>query len=378
MELALSDDQREMQANIERYLAEQCPMERVQQIFNSADGYDAQVWRGLTELGVTALGIPAAYGGMGLELLDLALVAESLGAAATPGPFLGHVLASLAIAWYGNERQRAQWLPRLATGECLATVALAEEGGRWQPDEWTLDGTKALTGTKMFVPYASRADLLVVGLRGGGLALVESPAAALRCTPLNAVDRTRRVDTVDFRDCAADPLPESPPQSLARWRDAALVLLAADAFGGASRCVRMAVDYANIRVQFGCKIGQFQGLKYQIVDTAIEVEPARGLYWYAAHAFSHAPQEAKRLIALCKAHLTTVYLQAARNMIEVHGGIGYTWEFHAHLYLKRAMFDYAFFGGADTHRRRAIELAQWQAPFQRDSKGKRDIESIAQ
>jgi alkylation response protein AidB-like acyl-CoA dehydrogenase len=276
-----------------------------------------------------------------------------------PGPFLGHALASLAIAWAGNPQQRARWLPRLATGELLATLCLAEEDAVWQPDEWSLDCGQTLSGIKTFVPHATQAQLLVVGLKGGRFAVIEAAKQIIRCRQANVVDRTRRVHTVEFVDAPALILSESTPTVARRVRDAALVLLAADAFGGASRCVRMAVDYANTREQYGAKIGQFQGLKYQIVDTAIEVEPARGLYWYAAHALSHVPEEAERMSAIAKAHLTEMYLQAARNMIEVHGGIGYTWEFHAHIYLKRAMFDYAFLGIPAAHRRRAVKLADW-------------------
>jgi alkylation response protein AidB-like acyl-CoA dehydrogenase len=359
MNFALNDEQLAIQASIDGFVRDACPTEQVRRIFDSEEGYDAALWGELCRLGAAAVALPAEYGGMGLELFDLALVAETLGAGAMPGPFLGHVLASLAIAWCGDDEQRARWLPRLASGELLATAALAEEGGRWQPGEWSMEPGDRLNGTKLFVPYAPQSQLLVVGLRGGLLAMVDPSPASVRCIPVDAVDRTRRVSSVEFQASPAELLRRSTPELSRRLRDAALVLLAADAFGGASRCVRMATEYANTREQYGSKIGEFQGLKYQIVDTACAVEPSRGLYWGAAHAFTHDPRESERLAALAKAHLTDVYVQAARNMIEVHGGIGYTWEFHAHIYLKRAMFDYAFLGGADLHRRRAIELAGW-------------------
>lgn len=358
MHFCLSEQQIEMHAAVSRYLAEQCPPARVKQIFDAADGFDAEVWRGLCELGIAGLATPADHGGSGLEILDLALIAEALGEAATPGPFLGHVLAGLAVAWAGDEAQRQRWLPKLASGELLATTAVAEAGGRWQPHEWTMAANSTLDGAKLFVPYAGKAQLLVVGLQGGRLAVVES-SDSLQLEPTDAVDRTRRLETVKFQGARAQFLQNSSPQVAERLRDAALVLLAADAFGGAQQCVRKAVDYANTREQFGVRIGQFQGLKYQIVDTAIEVEPARGLYWYAAHAFDHIPAESERMAALAKAHLTELYVQAARRMIDVHGGIGYTWEFDAHVWLKRAMFDYAFMGSADVHRQRAVKLASW-------------------
>jgi alkylation response protein AidB-like acyl-CoA dehydrogenase len=360
MHFCLSEQQTQMQTAVSRFIAEQCPPERVKKIFDAPDGFDAQVWSGLCELGIGGLATPTEYGGSGLELLDLALIAEALGEAATPGPFLGHVLAGLAVAWAGDPSQRSRWLPKLASGELLGTVALAETDARWQPSEWSLPSDGPLEGSKTFVPYASRAQLIIVGLQGGRLAVVE-PSAAVKFEATDGADRTRRMETVHFSGTRAEVLSNSSLQVAQRLRDAALVLLAADAFGGAQQCVRKAVEYANTREQFGVRIGQFQGLKYQLVDTAIEVEPARGLYWYAAHAFDHIPAEAERMAALAKAHLTDVYVQAARRMIDVHGGIGYTWEFDAHVLLKRAMFDYAFMGSGDVHRRRAIELAGWSA-----------------
>ena len=142
-------------------------------------------------------------------------------------------------------------------------------------------------------------------------------------------------------------------------RDAGLVLLAADAFGGAQRLLEMAVEYAKTRQQFGVTIGSFQGLKHQLANLAVEIEPARGLYWYAAHAFDHVREESERTAALAKAHLTDVYMQAARDSVEAHGGIGFTWECDVQIYFKRAMFDRAFFGTPATHRERAAALAGW-------------------
>jgi alkylation response protein AidB-like acyl-CoA dehydrogenase len=142
-------------------------------------------------------------------------------------------------------------------------------------------------------------------------------------------------------------------------RDAALVLLAADAFGGASRLVEASVEYARTREQFGVVIGQFQALKHQLADMALEVEPARGLYWYAAHAFDHVPEEAERSAALAKAHVTDVFMQVARDAVEAHGGLGFTWECDVQIWFKRAMFDRAFLGSPSLHRERAATLAGW-------------------
>ena len=142
-------------------------------------------------------------------------------------------------------------------------------------------------------------------------------------------------------------------------RDAGLVLLAADAFGGAQQLLEMSVEYAKTRQQFGVTIGSFQGLKHQLANVAVEIEPARGLYWYAAHAFDHVPDESERTAALAKAHLGQVYMQTARDAVEAHGGIGFTWECDVQIYFKRAMFDRAFLGAPSVHRERAAALAGW-------------------
>lgn len=350
MNFLLSPEQTEFQDTLLRFLDDRCPSTRLHELFDEA-GYDAQLWQSLVELGVAGIALPEEHGGSGMKMIDLALVAEVLGARAAPTPFLGHVLAGLAIAWGGSEAQRARYLPALASGELLATVAF-DEVGAWQPEQWRLteEGGR-LNGHKQRVPFAEHADLLVVGLGGSGLGLVDRASAGLEIKAEDAVDRTRPLAGVQFTDVSVERLANDVGVA-ARLRDAALVLLAADAFGGASRCVQMAVDYAKIREQFGQPIGQFQAVKHQLVNMAVEIEPARGLYWYAAHAFDHIPADAERYAALAKAHLTERFLQVARDTVEVHGGIGYTWECDVQIYLKRAMFDYAWMGNASAQRAR--------------------------
>ena len=351
MNFLLSPEQIEFQSTVQRFLDDLCPPTRLHELFDRGE-YDAELWRAMCELGLAGIALPEAFGGAGMEMIDLALVAETLGSRAAPGPFLTHVLAGLAIDWAGSEAQKSRWLPALASGECLASVAFATEAG-WQPEQWGLreEGVR-LSGSMRHVPFAADADLLVVGLSGGGLALVERGAAGLAVAAENAVDRTRPLATVSFADTPAEHLEGEGIAIARRLRDAALVLLSADAFGGASRCVEMAVDYAKIREQFGQPIGQFQAIKHQLANMAVEVEPARGLYWYAAHAFDHVPADAERFAALAKAHLADRFLQAARDTVEVHGGIGYTWECDVQIYLKRAMFDFAFMGNSSVHRAR--------------------------
>ncbi|WP_313024354.1 acyl-CoA dehydrogenase family protein [Pseudomonas lopnurensis] len=348
MNFLLSPEQLEFQSTIQRFLDDRCPSTHLHEVFDRGE-HDQALWREMSELGLAGIALPEDFGGAGMEMIDLALVAESLGSRSAPGPFLGHALAGLAIAWAGSEEQKQRWLPGLASGELLASVAFAEAGG-WHPEHWTLAGER-LDGSKLHVPFAAEASLLLVGLVDGGLAIVERAAQGLNIEAENGADRTRLLSRVNFADTPVERLAADAGVA-ARVRDAALVLLAADAFGGASRCVEMAVEYAKIREQFGQPIGQFQAVKHQLVNMAVEIEPARGLYWYAAHAFDHIPADAERYAALAKAHLSDRFLQVARDTVEVHGGIGYTWECDVQIYLKRAMFDFAFMGNPAAQRAR--------------------------
>ena len=359
MEFDLSDEQRMLQESIRGFLESECPPARRREIFDAPDAADAPLWKGLMELGLGGIHLPEEHGGTGLGALDLACAAETLGHEAAPGPFLGHALAGAAIALAGSPAQQAHWLPRLATGDVLASVALAEGAGCWQPEQWCLPEASRIRGEKHFVPAGGRADVVVVGTAGGGLMLVEV-GEGTRATPFDGADRTRRLDSLRFDDAPAEALPKGR-EAAPRVRDLALVLLAADAFGGASRCVELSVEHAGTREQFGVTIGHFQALKHQLANMALEVEPARALYWYAAHAWDAIPDEAARSAALAKAHLGDRFMQVARDTVEAHGGIGFTWECDVQIWFKRAMFDRAFMGTPDFHRERAAQMAGWVA-----------------
>jgi len=358
VDFGLSDEQRLLQDSVGQFLAKENDATKLRARFDAEEAFDAGLWRGMAELGLAGLAIPEAHGGAGLELLDAALAAETLGHGAGPGPFLGHTLASLALALGGSAEQQRTWLPRLATGDALGTVALAEPDGAWQPEEWRLAAGSRLSGEKAHVPYAAAADVIVVGLAGGALGLVLREGGGLVVEPFPGVDRTRRLDALRFEGAACEALPGGAAAAK-RVRDAGLVLLAADALGGASRLVEMSVEYAKTREQFGVTIGHFQALKHQLANMALEVEPGRALHWYAAHAFDHAPEDAPRAAALAKAHLTERFVSVARDAVEAHGGIGYTWECDVQIWFKRALFDRAFLGAPSVHRERAAALAGW-------------------
>ena len=359
MDFDLSEEQRLLQETIASYLENECPLSRIRDLYDDEVGYDPTLWKGLAEMGVAGIHLPEEFGGSELEILDLAVVAETVGSLAAPVPLISHALGSLAISLGGSEDQKRRWLPGLASGERFATIAFAEEGGSWQPDQWTLASGTKLSGTKETVPFAEQADLFVVGLAGGGLAVVERNAPSVEIQRVEGADRTRRIGRVEFADAPAELLESADMGIAERVRDVGLVLLAADAFGGASKLVTMSVDYAKSREQFGVTIGHFQAHKHQLANMAVDVEPSRALYWYAAHALDHMPDEAPRCAAIAKSHITDRYLQTAREAVEAHGGIGFTWEGDVQIWFKRALYDRTLLGTPREHRERAANLANW-------------------
>jgi alkylation response protein AidB-like acyl-CoA dehydrogenase len=362
MDFGLSEEQTLLQDTIRRYVEAECPTTRVRAIMESATGHDPALWRGLAELGVPGLLVPAEHGGSELELLDAALAAEILGWCCAPGPFLGSAMATVALVESGNADAQARWLPGIASGERLVTFALGEGLGEWDPDKLT---TKAeggtLTGEKPLVPYGDVADAIVVAARdaqGPGLWIVERGAAGLTHTELKGFDMTRRLSMATFAKTPAAKI-ASGRAAIDRARDAGLVLVAADAFGGAAKCIDMTVKYSLTREQFGQPIGAFQGVKHQLADLTCDLEPTRALWWYAAHAFDHMKDKSERHAAVTKALLTDLFDRVGRYAIELHGGIGFTWEFDLHLWWRRAMFDRAFLGEASYQRERAAVMAGW-------------------
>jgi alkylation response protein AidB-like acyl-CoA dehydrogenase len=362
MDFGLSQDQVLLKDTIRRWLEAECPTTRVRAVMESEDGHDSALWRGLAELGVMGLQIPPAHGGAGLELLDVALAAEELGWACTPGPFLGNAMATAALLASDDAEIHRRWLPAIASGEVVATVAIGEEGDEWDAARLATraDG-RTLHGQKSLVPAATLADAIVVAAQdasGPGLWLVERGARGLEIGALQGTDMTRRVATVTLQGTPGTRL-AGGRAAVDRTRDAGLVLLAADAYGGARRCIDMTARYALTREQFGQPIGAFQAVKHQLADIVTDVEPALSLWWYAAHAWDHLPDRAERHAALAKAHLADLFDRVTRVCTELHGGIGFTWEYDLHLWFRRAVFDRAYLGNAEYHRARAADLAGW-------------------
>ena len=356
MEFGLTEEQLLLQETLRGFVENECPPVRVRELFDLGSGQDASIWSGLSEMGMAGLLIPESFGGSALGALDLALVCEVLGGGAVPSPLLEHSLAARGLAENGSEAQRSKWLPRMATGSVIGTVAFGEAESLWDPTDWTLRVEQdRLWGSKAFVSYGELADLLLVGIEGGRFALVEREAPGVKMEGLEGLDRTRPLARVEFEGAPCELL-VSGGEASGRIRETALAALAADAFGAAAALVDITVDYAKAREQFGQSIAQFQSVKHQIARLGLEIEPTRALWWHAAHAVDHLPDEAVRAPALAKAHIGERAAAVARMAVELHGGLGFTWECDVQIWLKRILFNRTFMGHPEALRERSALL----------------------
>jgi alkylation response protein AidB-like acyl-CoA dehydrogenase len=364
MKFAVSAEQQELRESVRRFLADRAPLPRVRELMETADGLDEQVWRQAgAQLGLPGIAIGEEYGGSGFSFAEQAIVLEELGAALYGGPYLASaVLAATALLASPDEGARRGLLPDIASGETIATLAFTEDDGSWEPgairlaaasngDGWVLDGHKS------FVLDGHTAGLiLVVARTGDGLSLfaVEAAADGLQRTALPTLDQTRKLARLEFSSVAARLIgvPGDAAAVLARTLDVAAIALAAEQLGGAQRALDMAVDYAKVRHQFGRPIGSFQAIKHRCADLLLEVETLRSAVAYASAAVAEDSSEVPVVAALAKAYASDVYFHVAAENIQIHGGIGFTWEHDAHLYFKRAKSSELFLGDASYHRER--------------------------
>ena len=364
MILGVTEEQEELRSSVRQFLADRAPVARVRELMDSADGLDVAVWKQAGEqLGLQSLAIPEEYGGAGFSFAEQAIVLEELGAALYGGPFLASaVLAATALLASPDEGARKAYLPGIASGEVIAALAFTEEDGSWDPasirlaasaegDGWRLDGHKA------FVLDGHSASLLLVVARAGSdlsLFAVDGSAAGLTRTVLPTLDQTRKLSRIDFAGVPAKLIGAVGDGAavMDRTLDIAAIALAAEQLGGAQRALDMAVEYAKVRHQFGRPIGSFQAIKHRCADLLLEVESLRSAVQYAAAAVAENSDEIPVLAALLKAYASETYFHVAAENIQIHGGIGFTWEHDAHLYFKRAKSSELFLGDGTYHRER--------------------------
>ncbi len=364
MRLGVSAEQEELRASVRRFLAERAPLQRVRELMETEDGTDRSVWEQAgTQLGLHGLAIPEAYGGAGFTFAEQAIVLEEFGAALYGGPYLASVvLAATALLASSDEGARRDLLPPIATGETIATLAFTEDDGSWDPGTIRLPAVKngqdwRLDGHKSFVLDGGAAGLiLVAAATDAGLSLfaVDGAAAGLSRTWLPTLDQTRKLARLEFGGVAARLIgsPGDAGAALDRTLDVAAIALAAEQLGGAQRALDMAVEYAKVRHQFGRPIGSFQAIKHRCADLLLEVESLRSAVAYAAAAVAAGSEEVPILASLVKAYASETFFHVAAENIQIHGGIGFTWEHDAHLYFKRAKSSELFLGDGSYHRER--------------------------
>lgn len=348
MRFAFTDEQAMIAETAKAFFAEQATSERTRAAM-ARTGVDDALWQAFTaELGLAGVAVPESDGGVGLGMVELAILAEEAGRHVAALPLLASVgLAVPAILAGGSAGQKARLLPRLAAGDPVASFAEAAPGTTW------IDG--ALTGAALHVPHGARADLFVVAV-GENAVLVERDAPGLTVSPLTSMDQTRPYARLDFGAVAADPLADAAAALAAARRTGALTI-AADALGGAQACLDRTVAYAQERVQFGRAIGSFQAVKHRLADMMVAVEQARSAVYWAACAIDEGSDEAQFAVHAAKAFACDTYSDAAGEMIQLHGGIGFTWEHDAHLYFKRARSNRGLLGTPDWHREQIAALA---------------------
>ncbi len=362
MNFAFSEEQEELRQAVHRFLAEKSPEAEVRRLMATEEGYDPAVWRQMADqLGLQSLAIPEEYGGAGFGFVELVVVLEEMGAALLCAPFFSSaVLAAQALLTSGDAKAKDRWLPGIATGERIATLALTEDSGRWDLDAPELaarldDDGWLLEGHKSFVLDGQLATLLfVVARTAGGLGLfaVEGDAEGLVRTPLSTMDQTRKQARLEFARTPAEPVgaPGEAGPGIEKTLQLAAVALAAEQIGGAQHCLDSSVEYAKTRIQFGRPIGSFQAIKHKCADLLLEVESARSAAYYAGWAAAEDSDELPLVASLAKSYCSETYFHAAAENIQIHGGIGFTWEHDAHLYFKRAKSSELLFGDPAYHR----------------------------
>lgn len=367
MRFSFSDEQEEFRVFLRRFLEDKSPTTEVRRLMETDAGYDEAVWKQLsTDLGLPAVHVPEEYGGQGFSYGELCIVLEEMGRALLCAPYFSSaVLATTTILNAGTEEQKRTLLPPLAAGETRAALAFTEDNGIWDATGCTMtatpsDGGYTLNGTKSFVLDGHTADNIVVLARkpgssgDNGLSFFTVPgnAPGLTRTLLKTTDPTRKQARLEFKGVAAELLGTEggAASPLARTLDLAAICLANEMVGGADRLRESAVDYAMMRVQFGRQIGSFQTMKHKSADMLLEVELAKSAAYYAAAAAAEEDEEMPALACLAKASASQAYMQTAINTVQIHGGIGFTWDNDTHLWFKRAKSSEVFLGDPSYHR----------------------------
>ena len=359
MQFTFTSEQEEFRSVLRRFLEEKSAPTVVRRLMETEGGWERDGWRDLNQqLGLTAVHIPEAYGGQGFGAVELGIVLEEMGRALLCAPYFSStVLAATAIMNAGTEAQKRNLLPDIAAGETIATLAFTEPNGRWDADgiQMNASGRYRLDGVKSFVVDGHTADLIVVVARtdkGLSFFTVPGDAPGLNRRALKVMDPTRKLARLEFSSVEAELLGDdgAGAEPFARTMITAAVGLANEMVGGAEKLRQSALDYANLRVQFGRAIASFQSMKHKQADMLVDVELAKSAAYVAAQAAAEDDAELPALASLAKAAASEAYMQTAIHTIQIHGGIGFTWDNDTHLWYKRAKSSEVFLGDPTYHR----------------------------
>ncbi|MGN6117548.1 MAG: acyl-CoA dehydrogenase family protein [Nitrobacter sp.] len=348
MNFDFSDDQKQLRDEARKFLTEKCPPKAVRAVLDGKADYDRDLWKGLAEMGFLGVAIPEEFGGAGAGHLELCVLAEEMGRALAPVPFSSTVyLAAETLMIAGSEAQKQKWLPKIASGEAIGTLALFEGPGN--PSHKAIKLTAAnnmLNGVKKPVADGAIADFAIVAARTGSsgresdiaLYLADRKAGGVEAKVLTGIDPTRQQAELTFKNCKAEPLGDGRDGwgILTRVLDRAAVLTAFEQVGGSDRALEMGRDYALDRIAFGRPIGSFQAVKHMLADMYVSATLARSNCYYGAWALSTDAGELGEAAAAARVSATQAFQHCAKNNIQVHGGMGFTWEFDCHMYYRRA------------------------------------------
>ncbi len=373
MNFGFTEEQEIFRAEVRKFLDANAPLEEVRRIMETPEGYSPELWKEMASMGWLGLLVPEEMGGAGLGWVDLTVLLGECGRSLFPSPLIASTLAALAIQENGSEEQRARWLPGIADGSSVFSLAVLEANDVLGPDGIRLAGAESadgivLRGEKLFVPDACAANCFVVAYRSGerpedvSLAVVDREVEGLQVEDTPGIDATKRMGRLEL-----DGVRISPDRVLAdtarpgwsaveRLLDHAAAAVTAEAIGAAEGGHALIVQYANQRTQFGSLIGRFQGVKHPLAEMYVDIESFKSLLYYAAWCLDESPEEAPLYVSMAKAYASDAFTRIGIDGIELHGALGYTWEYDAQLFLKRSKWVKSVYGGSDHHYERVASL----------------------
>jgi alkylation response protein AidB-like acyl-CoA dehydrogenase len=360
MQFGLNESQELLRSNARKFFAAECPMEAVRKLMETETAFDEALWAKMAEQGYTGIIFPEEFGGVGLGTVDLILLMEEAGRALLPGPLFSTVaLAGAAINAVASAEQKKKYLEPICEGTARATLAYLEAAADWDASALTMTATSGkLNGEKLFVTDAAVADLIVVAAKNG-VYVVDAKAPGLKIESMKGIDMTRKIYAVAFKDTPAEKIGEVA--GLAKAMNIATAALSAELVGGMQRTLDITVEYAKVRKQFGKPIGSYQAVQHQCADMYLETESARSASYYAAWTLQENVAEAPMAAAIAKMYASDAGRTVGNRGIQVHGGMGFTWENDIQLYYKRAKASETMLGDASFHRDRIARLTIDQA-----------------